>query len=144
MYSPGAQSDQMLFFKSDGTGRYEEHNWILCGVEYFEWQLLSPNSLQLIGTHSESRAEDGTVSRKAGIFCFPELECSIGKEKTPSGRRMRVLRLNSVTTFQIISGSSEGLSAVSSIRHGANSLAGKRRINNDMREKEKKVWYSSK
>jgi len=93
MYGPGAQSDQMLFFKPDGSGRYEELNWTLIGVEHFEWQLLSPGMLRLIGTRSESRDKHGNVIEEAGAFNFPELECSIGEEDTPSGNRMRVLRL---------------------------------------------------
>src|SRR6185437_10258401 len=48
-YGPGAQSDEMLIFKPDGTGRMEFWNWQLCSADFFRWQVVSPGLVDLVG-----------------------------------------------------------------------------------------------
>jgi hypothetical protein len=48
-YGPGAQSDEILIFKPDGTGRMEFWNWQLCSADFFRWQVVSPGLVDLVG-----------------------------------------------------------------------------------------------
>ena len=38
LYGPGAQSDDLLVFMPNGTGRYEFLNWKLYSAELFHWE----------------------------------------------------------------------------------------------------------
>jgi len=94
MYGPGAHSDERLFFKEDGTGRFEIINLILCSVDFFQWELSEPSRITLRG-YRRLEPDDAVrhVIEAASGFEFINLPFQIQEEDTKSGKRMRVLRL---------------------------------------------------
>ncbi len=94
MYGPGAESDEVLIFKPDGTGRFEFVNWSLCSADLFHWQVLAPNQIALHGFKRLELGPNGLeVIEVESEFRFDRIPYQIQEEKTPSGKKMRVLRL---------------------------------------------------
>jgi hypothetical protein len=94
LYGPGAQSDDWLIFKPDGSGRYEFLNWMLCSAELFRWETPRPGVLRVIGERHLQISDDlRSIEEKQSLFGTQELPYRIAEESTPSGKRMRTLRL---------------------------------------------------
>jgi hypothetical protein len=93
-YGPGAQSDEMLIFKPDGTGRMEFWNWQLCSADFFRWQVVSPGLVDLVGFRSLKLPDVGNdpVETKT-TFHHVGVLFSVVEEDTPSDKRMPVLRI---------------------------------------------------
>jgi hypothetical protein len=93
-YGPGAQSEEMLIFKPDGTGRMEFWNWGLCSADFFRWQVAAPGVIDLVGFRSLELPEVGDVPVEAAVaFRHEGVRFSVAEEDTPSGKRMLVLRI---------------------------------------------------
>ena len=94
MYGPGAQSDEVLVFKSDGTGRLDVINFVLGTAYEFRWIVDSPNRLTLVGTKTLEIGDDGkTVAESEDKLNLNDAPYRIASEDTPSGNTMRVLRV---------------------------------------------------
>jgi hypothetical protein len=94
MHGPGAQSDDCLIFKPDGTGRYEFLNWILCSADLFCWETPQPGVLRIVGVRNLQVSDDArSIEVEPSSFGTQEFYYEIKEEDTPSGDRMRVLRL---------------------------------------------------
>lgn len=91
MYGPGAQSDVMLIFKEDGSGRIDVINWTLCSADLFQWDINADGTLRITGEARLALAKSGVV-KSASELSFQSLSFGVAEEKTPSGRSMRVLR----------------------------------------------------
>jgi len=95
MYGPGAQSDDVLIFKEDGTGRFEFVNWVLCSADLFRWNVTESGSLNLTGYCCLQLDNDAQkVVSTESDFQYSSLSYRIAEEETRSGKRMRVLRLS--------------------------------------------------
>jgi hypothetical protein len=95
LYSPGAQSDDWLIFKPDGTGRYEFLNWMLCSAEVFRWEAPRPGILRFIGGHHlQISADFRSVDAEPSLLGTREVPYTIAEEDTPVYGRIRVLRLS--------------------------------------------------
>jgi hypothetical protein len=93
-YSPGAQSDEILLFREDGTGRMEFWNWQLCSADFFRWRVVSPGIVDLIGFRCLELPEEGDEPVEAECtFHHVMVPFSVAEEVTPSGKRMPVLRI---------------------------------------------------
>jgi hypothetical protein len=93
-YSAGAPSDEMLLFKEDGTGRMEFWNWRLCSADFFHWRVVSPGIADLIGFRCLELPEEGDDPVETeSTFHHVRVPFSVAEEDTPSGERMRVLRI---------------------------------------------------
>jgi hypothetical protein len=93
MYGPGAQSDEVVIFKPDGTGRFEFLNWTLCSADLFRWEVLSPGLLNMVGYRCLELNEDASqVVEASSTFQHFSIAYRIADEDTPSSKRMRVLR----------------------------------------------------
>lgn len=93
-YGPGAQSDEMLVFKPDGTGRMEFWNWQLCSADFFRWHVVSPGVVDLVGFRCLELPEVGDEPVEAeAAFHYVSVPFSVAEEDTPSGKRMPVLRI---------------------------------------------------
>lgn len=93
-YGPGAQSDEMMLFKPDGTGRMEFWNWQLCSADFFQWHVVSPGVVDLIGLKCVKLPEVGDDPTEVdSTFRHLGVPFSVAEEDTPSGKRMRVLRI---------------------------------------------------
>lgn len=98
IYGPGAQSDEILIFRPDGTGRFEFENWSLCFAELFRWRVSPPGCITLEGIKRLELGETGQeVVESESNFQFHRVPYQIQVEDTPSGKRMRVLRLRLYT-----------------------------------------------
>lgn len=94
MYGPGGQSDEVLIFKIDGTGRLDFINFTLSTAYEFQWFVESPNRLTVIGTRTLQVGDNGkTVENSDDILNVINATYQIAFEDTPSGNRMRVLRV---------------------------------------------------
>jgi hypothetical protein len=94
MYGPGAQSNEILIFKPDGTGRFEFLNWTLCSADIFHWEVSAQNRITLHGFKRLELGENGKeVIEAESDFQFNDIPYQIQMEDTPSGKRMQVLRL---------------------------------------------------
>lgn len=94
-YGPGAQSDTWLILKPDGTGRYEEINWTLCSADFFRWATPQAGLLRIVGEKClQISADANHVEEVASILGVLETPYEIAEEDTPSGKRMRVLRVS--------------------------------------------------
>jgi hypothetical protein len=94
LYGPGAQSDDWLIFKPDGTGRYEFLNWMLCSAELFHWETPRPGVLRFIGDrHLQIAADLRSVEEEPSLLGTREVAYTITEEDTPARGRIRVLRL---------------------------------------------------
>lgn len=94
MYGPGAESDEMLIFKPDGTGRFEFVNWSLCSADLFSWTVSASNRITLHGFKRLELGQNGLeVIEVEPDFQFDGIPYRIREEKTPSGKKIRVLRL---------------------------------------------------
>ena len=100
MYGPGAQSDDVLFFFSGGTGRLDFHNPVLCNAWTFHWNIISDSKLHIVG--------DVAYEHDNKVITYPwkhdiEHSVTLKTESTPRGDEMRVLRF----TPHLISGLSD-------------------------------------
>jgi hypothetical protein len=94
LFGPGAQSDDWLIFKPDGTGRYEFLNWMLCSAELFRWETPRPGVLRFVGErHLQIAPDSRSVEEEPSLLGTRELPYTIAEEDTPSHVRIRVLRL---------------------------------------------------
>jgi hypothetical protein len=94
-YGLGAQSDEIVVLRGDGTGWIEVWNFVLCSVDFFEWTPTSPGWIVFAGT----RSLELDVKTQRLVDSGSKLEVShepysIQEEETPSGTRMKVLRLD--------------------------------------------------
>jgi hypothetical protein len=93
MYGPGAQADEVLVFKPDGTGWLEVANPVTTSAELFGWAVEAPNRLRLEGSRSLYLTDDNPCrmvehpSRLNAAFGI-----QVRVEDTKAGRAMRVLR----------------------------------------------------
>ncbi len=93
-FGPGAQADEILVFKPDGTGWVEIWNFSLCSVDFFEWTFTSPDWLVVTGTKSmESDFNTNQLVDSEDIMEVKHLAYQVQEEDTPSGTRMKVLRI---------------------------------------------------
>jgi hypothetical protein len=93
-FGPGAQSDEMLVFKPDGTGWIEVWNFCLCELEFFEWTLTSSGWMAVVGTRRmEIDVKTDQLVESQTTMDVKHLPCRIQEEDTPSGIRMKVLRI---------------------------------------------------
>lgn len=94
LYGMGAQSDDLLIFKPDGTGRYEFLNWILCSAELFRWETPRLGVLRLVGERHLQISEDvRSLEVKPSLLGAREGAYTIAEEDTPRHGRIRVLRI---------------------------------------------------
>jgi hypothetical protein len=92
MYGPGAQSDEVLIFKPDGTGRFEFINFRLWSADVFHWHVSSDNLITLQGFKQLQVDETETYVREvASPFQFTNIAFHIATEQTLSGKIMPVL-----------------------------------------------------
>jgi hypothetical protein len=93
MYGPGAQSDEVLVFKPDGTGFMEFINPMTTSADLFQWAVEAPGHLRLRGYKSLHLSEGQPLrveeypSQLDGVFTI-----QVQVEDTKVGRPMRVLR----------------------------------------------------
>lgn len=100
MYGPCAQSDEVLYFKPDGTGWIEEWNFTLCSAEWFRWDVPEPGRLILRGFQRLELRDDNTRFDEATpLWSELDTPLHIQMEETPSGRTMRVLRIKMFARF---------------------------------------------
>lgn len=95
MYGPGAQSDEVLVFKPDGTGFMEFINPVTTWADLFRWVVETPDQLRLMGYKSlylgdgkPLRVEEHS-SELDGVFAI-----QVQVEDTEAGRPMHVLRFS--------------------------------------------------
>jgi hypothetical protein len=95
MYGPGAQSDEVLVFKPDGTGFMEVIHPVTTFADLFRWSVEAPDRLRLKGYRRLSagigrpwRVEEHT-SELDGTFVI-----RVQVEDTKARRPMRVLRFS--------------------------------------------------
>jgi hypothetical protein len=94
LYGMGAQSDDLLIFKLDGTGRYEIWNWMLCSAELFCWETPRTGVLRFVGEqHHQISADLRSVEVEPSLLGTREVRYTIVEEDTPRHGRIRVLRL---------------------------------------------------
>jgi hypothetical protein len=94
LYGPGAQSDDWLIFKPDGTGRYEFLNWTLCSAELFRWETPRPGVLRFIGErHLQISDNLRSVEEEPSVLGNREVLYTITEGETPANGRIRVLHL---------------------------------------------------
>lgn len=92
MYGPGAQSDEILLFFSDGTGRWEIENPVTVSASTFRWIIEDGTRIRIVGERYFSVEYNPTRVVTTECYCEKVLTFSIQYEDTPSGRRMQVLR----------------------------------------------------
>jgi hypothetical protein len=93
-YGPGAQSDDVLVFKADGTGRFDFINFTLCSADKFIWSIVGPGKLSISPTERLQPNDDCTAIEPCNsTFSFPSVPYQIAVEPTPSGRLAMVLRI---------------------------------------------------
>ena len=94
MYRMGAQEDELLAFRSDGTGWYAFERHILCELETFHWTLsegvltFTPISTRTIQLAGRKNPTDPTTALLPTVC----LVLSIKQETTWDGRLLDVLR----------------------------------------------------
>jgi len=94
LYGSAAASDDLLIFKPDGTGRYEFINLRLCWVDRFQWKVIRDGIISIIGDRCLTvAADEKSIEEEESQFGVQELHYEISEEQTPSGKRMRILRL---------------------------------------------------
>lgn len=92
MYSPGAQSDEILLLFSDGTGRLDIYNPVTVNALAFRWTIEDATRMRIVGEHYFS-IEESPTRVVIDEWNYEEvLIFSIQHEETPSGRHMQVLR----------------------------------------------------
>lgn len=90
-YGPGAQSDEVLWFRPDGTGRRDFYNFALCTVEYFEWTISATDRISVTWDRVVSWSNEGvTEEHSHGV---QQLSFTIAQEPTPAGKTAEVLRI---------------------------------------------------
>lgn len=95
MYGPGAQSDEVLVFKPDGTGFMEVINPVTTSADLFQWAVEASGHLSLKGYKSLYVSDDKPprveehASNLNGVFTV-----RVQLEDTKAGRKMRVLRFS--------------------------------------------------
>lgn len=95
MYGPAAQSDDVLIFKADGTGRFEFINLILCSADFFVWEMSDSEHISIRGFKRLSLDETArNVIESSSDFEYIDIPYQIREEVTKSGKRIRVLRLD--------------------------------------------------
>lgn len=96
-FGPGAQSDEILVFKPDGTGWLEIWNFYLCSVDFFEWTIASPGRITINGIKSLELDENtNELIDSANRIETKHVPYQIQQEDTPSGKTMKVLRIKIV------------------------------------------------
>ncbi len=90
MYPPAAQSDDVIYFFADGTGRLDFHNPVICNCWAFSWQFDGNDTIRITGVRQYLH-EDGLQSEAWSYNHSHGI--SIRDEITPKGKVMRVLRL---------------------------------------------------
>jgi hypothetical protein len=84
----------MLAFKTDGTGWLEMWNFCLCSVDFFEWTLTSPGWVVLASTKSmKLDVKANRLVDSQDTMEVKHLPYQVQEEDTPSGTRMKVLRI---------------------------------------------------
>ena len=91
MYGPGAQSDDVLIFFGDGTGRLDFHNPVLCNAWSFKWSVLDDRTIRITGDLAYHC--DGNVVTNRWSHDLDH-SITVREEETPQGTRMRVLRFS--------------------------------------------------
>ena len=89
LFSPGAAADEVLVFRSDGTGVAEVYNWTLCSYDTFAWQVESDGTLTIIVLHS---FESATISTPSDLR-VTRATFRIASEQTPVFGVIDVLHL---------------------------------------------------
>jgi len=80
-YGPGAQSDEMMLFKPDGTGRMEFWNWQLCSADFFQWHVVSPG---VVTTRLHSFIQGCKPHRRPPLLsCYFRPLSSVSPGETP-------------------------------------------------------------
>lgn len=93
-FGPGAQADEMLAFRPDGTGWLEIWNFALCSVDFFEWTPTSPGWVIVTGTRSlKLDVKTNRLIDSPDRLEVMHLPYQVQEEETPSRQRMKVLRL---------------------------------------------------
>ena len=94
MYGPGAQSEEVLVFKPDGTGWMEDRNFVLCSAEFFYWDVTEPDQLTLTGYRRlEPDAANANLVEVPSLLKDLTLPFRIQTESTLSGKTTPVLRM---------------------------------------------------
>lgn len=94
IYGPGAQADEILVFKEDGTGRLDIINFTLCSAQEFRWEIPSANHLNIIGVKNHQNNFNGNIVVEANnLLNLKNIPFTIAIEQTPSGQSMRVIRI---------------------------------------------------
>lgn len=90
-YGPGAQSDETLWFRADGTGRRDFVNFALCTVEFFGWEAMGPDQIFVTWDRVLQWTDEGVEEgRQQGV---KELNFTIAEEQIPAGGSAEVLRI---------------------------------------------------
>ncbi len=96
-YGLGAQSDELLIFSPDGTGRLEILNFGLCSADFFHWEVTGPGRIVLNGFRRlgpELDANDKLIEASSDFIKAIDLPFTVQEERTPSGKTMPVLTIN--------------------------------------------------
>ncbi|MBM0743776.1 hypothetical protein JOY44_19495 [Phormidium sp. CLA17] len=90
----GAQADEIVVFKPDGTGWLEVLNGFPCSADFFEWTLTSPGWVALAGTKSLTLdVKTDKLIDSQDLMEVKHLPYQVQEEHTPSGKVMQVLRI---------------------------------------------------
>ena len=92
----GAQdsSDEVLIFLPDGTGRLEFWSWQLNALEYFTWERLNAERLNLRGMQAYQMNEAGQIVEEEPMLDLIGGIFEIGEEESSDGLMRYVLRVN--------------------------------------------------
>jgi hypothetical protein len=93
-YGPGAQEDELLAFRPDGTGWYAFERHVLCELETFRWTfsegllMLTPLSTRTV----QAEGKRSPIASSGALLPSTCLVLSIKPETTWDGRSLEVLR----------------------------------------------------
>ena len=105
------QTDEILVFRPDGNGWGERLNYGVWEADTFEWGLTSPGWMYFAGKkHLAPDWNPRIIIESATVFDVHHTAWSVAEEDTPSGQRMKVLRVElpgySHNTFGLLSADS--------------------------------------
>lgn len=90
----------MLWFRSDGRGRWDFSNFALCTVEFFEWEPAAPDTVRIRGTRTLQWAGDAVEEEPPWLQGWRDCKFTIGEEDCPNGHRLEVLRIGLGVGFE--------------------------------------------
>lgn len=93
LYAPGAQSDEVLVLKPDGTGRFEWLNWAMCSADLFRWYTPAPGRLTFVSYKTLRLGDGQQVVEEGSNFAYDDIPYEIVTRETPVHGSLQVLRI---------------------------------------------------